>query len=217
VPDWTRAEIRVEAKAHGFFMVEDSRVNGMIQRAVDDLINEAQWPFQMRAGVAVTSGSAVADLGKVEQVRNAEGEPLVPAERDWLYDRYYDLTTEGAPVYYWQQATGDGYSGLIHSYPVAAEALSADYFSNYGWTSDGSDFVATAASDAHKPRVPSRFRDLPLILTRIHLLEDSDRLEDSQMVRSVEYEPRLEVMRSELLHRQVDEQRRVVVTDGNWA
>ncbi len=213
MPDWTRGEIREELYSHGhqYLRQEPERGNHFVQRAVEELLSEHDWPFR-ETSEEFLHGEAIEGLGRIDQVTLEDGSVLEPVKRSSLNDQYGRNGSQiGTPhsYYRWGQEA-------IYSYPESEDAMVVAHYSLAGWVLDSDGSLAkTAESDEDKPVVPSEYRDVILILARCYAKEDVD---NEQMAASLRgrYEERVDDMRATLIHRQVDELQRTRVTE-EWA
>src|SRR5215208_1083530 len=103
MPDWTYGQLKQEFLDHGHqYLLADSgdRAGWFIQRGVEQLCDEADWPFQERSESNVP-GVVIEGLGRPLQVYGADGVPLKPRRRDQLRD-VVQFTDSGAPRYYYR-------------------------------------------------------------------------------------------------------------------
>ena len=207
MPDWSRGDLREELLSHGFRYLEQegTRGNTFVQMAVEELIQEHEWPFRLALTV-FTPLVPIDGLGKVQQVLIPEtGKPLEPVREDWLRDQYNDLGVTGTPRYYYLYNQRQ-----LSVYPYTADDMWVRHFSLLGWidSTDNQTPLRTPNLDADYPVVPHEFRDLIVLLARTYAKEDAGNMEEAMALRE-RYVERLEDMRGALMTQQVDELKRV--------
>lgn len=212
MPDWNRGQIRAEWMARGFHHMEADgtpRLNGLVQKAVEEIVEEAPWAFRY-VEEETTLPVTIADPGDIDQVLH-NGRPLRPQNIDQLRDRFPSLTgSAGAPRYYYLRGEE------LATYPATEDALTVVYYSSDGWYNDGVR-GPVALTDEAVPVIPSRYRDLIVELLCVYGQADSEDFEERDAARA-EYDSGLEQMRRVQLHPIRDEQKRIRIASGeDWA
>lgn len=211
MPDWTRADLRGELHSHGhqYLQSEPGRANDFIQRAVEELVGEHDFPFRERSELVIP-GEPVTGLGRIEQVTREDGYVLEPARRSDIQEWHGMNPETGAEARYYYQWGQD----TIYTYPATEDTLAVHHFSLICWVGADDTRKVEADDDLDKPIVPVAYRDVILLLARIYAKEDVDS-EQADVLRG-RYEERLDDMRSTLIHRQVDEPMRIRVTGSPY-
>lgn len=155
----TRAELRTELLAQGFDFLSSSRANQIINDAYQELCNAEFWPF-LETSASGAAPLTISDLRSVDSVIDTvQHKELEYSTKRDLRRRFVDLTTTGAPGFYYIDA-----GSIVRTYPVGG-TLTVDYVK----------VPAELDDDADEPVVPERYHRLILdIAVRIACLERGD-------------------------------------------
>jgi hypothetical protein len=213
MPDWTRAQIRQRVTDHGNHHLTSIAgfIDGAVQESVEELVRERDWDWREQE-LLVTPGTEILDLGPVRQVfRTTAGEPLTPTTRADLRDRYGgDLSLVGEPIEYYV----DRGTKMIHTYPTDGEQITVVHLSIACWVETGGSRVFETSEEAAKPTVPAEMRDMIVLLARARCKSEAQDHDEVTEIRA-QYEDRLE---EEVSQRpQVDEHKRIRITNGDWS
>lgn len=193
-------DLRTELARRGFDYLTDAALGQYINDAYRiDICEAEEWPF-LRSSTSGTAPLTTSDLRTVESVIDTtQGLRLMPLDtREITNYLDTDLTTTGAPVYYYLSA-----SQTISVYPAnTSDTISVRYWK-----------VATVLSaDADEPVFDSRWHSLIVDAAVARAYEDDDEW-DAAQVASDRFGRRLDAMRASLLAYQHDRPDEFIVSN----
>lgn len=137
--------LKQELSDRGFSYLSDARLGNFINWARAELDDTDLWPYR-EAGVTGTAPLAISDLDTIEAVENTtQSVELLPAAWRDLLAFYGDLTTSGAPLYYYLAEP----AGVLEvaTYPTNSDTIGVQYWRVTPDLSAGTDI----------PLAPTRF------------------------------------------------------------
>jgi hypothetical protein len=198
-------DLQTELYASGFQYLQvetggTARATRWINQSYQELCDLENWPF-LETTATGTSPLAITDLSMIESVLDATNKTKLEAVR-WqdLTDSYPDLTTVGAPIFYYLTA-----GTTVNTYPAASVSLSVRYYKN----------PTDLANAGDTPIIPTAFHDLIVLGAWRRALLDDSGAGDYQFIQQ-EWTSRVNVMRASLLP---DPERQVLTAgsqDAGW-
>jgi hypothetical protein len=189
--------LRQEVKDRGFNYVSDSRIDRWVNLAVNEILEQADWPFLVTTAIG-TAPVTITDLRTVESVEDTtNGRKLVPRDRRELSDQYIDLTEAGTPEYYFLSD-----HDTIDTYPRGG-VLRVRYWATQTDLAAGTD----------TPSIPARYHYAIVDYAVARGYADNDEPDRAQAAR-MEGDRVLAMMTASLLHGQHDRPTRM--TSVGW-
>jgi hypothetical protein len=197
--------LRTEFLARGFdFEAQggNTRPNYFLNRAYQDICGQEDWPF-LEATASGTTPLSIPDLRTIESVIDTtQLVKLTPLDRRFITDTSTNLSTVGAPCFYYTTATT-----TVNVYPTSTtDSISVRYYK----------VPSDLSADGDTPLVPARFHISAIVdLACVYAYQDSDNFDAAnvlyQQVQGVWNE-----MRDQLLNQQHDQPDDfIVVTDAS--
>lgn len=209
MPDWNRGQMADELRNRGFHFLDadgPTRVNDMIQAAIEEINGEEPWPYNF-IETQVNLPVVIPDLGEIEHL-SFDGGPLSPTEYGDVMDRRNSQAAGTPRAYYFA-------GQILRTTPTATGLFDIAYYSRYYWIdyADPDSRALTALNNASLPTIPSDFRDVVVLLAVTYAAADSQGPEQEQAARS-KYEQRLEQMRRQLIRPITDEAKKIRRVSG---
>lgn len=137
------SDMKTELAARGFVRYSDARLGAFVNQGRAELDNLYKWPYRLTSASGA-SPLTITDLGSIEEVANsaAVGSPTLDyADRRSLREAYGDITTTGAPSFFFVD------NGVVRTYPVGG-TLAVRYYKRTPLLVGASD-VPLAPVDYH--------------------------------------------------------------------